>query len=395
MTKQGLQIPSSATAGTAVSGNRPGTGSNPPVTWVVLGDKPGDNAQVEAIEQALPWPCEHRHIQVLEPFVFGKPKVGPTLYHIDRERSDPLTPPWPDLILTSGRRPANVALWIREQSGGHSRIVVIGKPSSMPANYDLVIYSAENQFPPLPNVQGISLPLMRVDETDVAAAATAWESRFAELPRPLIAFLIGGPTGPYIFNTVATRRLLETIRRVIGETGGTAYITTSRRTPPAMVAALRENLPAGARLFTWSADATENPYRGLLGLADGFVVTGDSISMMVEVVRLRKPLAILPLPVSPVGALDQARRSFTRWLFAPANGTPGDRLRRPLCKLLFGSRIVTLTRDFAAFHDMLVRKGLAVYASERLQAPGGEVPDDLAIAVDRITALMAQEARQT
>ena len=359
-----------------------------PRTWVVLGDKQGDNAQVEAIVQALPWPCVQRHIQVLDEFVFGKPRVGPTLYHIDREHSDPLEPPWPELILTIGRRPANVALWIREQSGGHTKIIIIGKPSSMPDDYDLVIYSAENQFPPRANLQGISLPLMRVDATAVDAAARDWESRLADLPRPLTAFLVGGPTGPFIFNDAAIRRLLQTIERILDETGGSVYITTSRRTPPAAVEALRTRLPAGAQLFAWTADARENPYRGLLGLADGFVVTGDSISMMVEVIRLRKPLAIFSLPTGKVGAIDQLRRSFTRWLFAPASGKPGDRLRTGLCNLLYAMHIVIHTRDFTAFHDSLVRGGLAGYASDPLKAPSGKVPDDLALAVQRITALV-------
>jgi hypothetical protein len=180
----------------------------------------------------------------------------------------------------------------------------------------------------------------------------------------------------------------------VSDSGGTPYITTSRRTPPAAVAALREGLPHGARLFAWSADVAENPYRGLLGLADGFVVTGDSISMMVEVVRLRKPLAILPLPVGAVGAIDQARRAFIRWLFAPASGNRIDRLRQGLCTLLYKLRIVTLTRDFVAFHDMLVRKGLAVYAGDALRPPVGEVPDDLGIAVERILTLLAISPRQ-
>lgn len=366
---------------TAAAADQPGV-------WVVLGDKQGDNAQVEAIVAALPWRCEHKHIQVLEPFVFGKPKVGPTLYHIDRERSDPLEPPWPDLILTIGRRPANVALWVRQQSGGHTRIALIGKPSSMPDDYDLVIYSAENQFPPMPNLQPISLPLMRLDEAAVAAAARAWEPRLGDLPRPLIAYLVGGPTGPFVFNARATRALLASIKRVLEETGGTPYITTSRRTPPAAVAALQAGLPAGARLFTWSADTTDNPYRALLGLADGFVVTGDSISMMVEVVRLHKPLAILPLPTSSLGALDQLRRRFTRWLFAPAQPGTLDAPRRALARLLYRSRILSHTRDFGAFHDTLVSRGLAVYAGEPLRAPTGGVPDDLGIAVQRILALM-------
>lgn len=356
----------------------------------MLGDKPGDNAQVESIVQALPWQCDHKHIQVLDEFVFGKPKVGPTLYHIDRERTDTLEPPWPDLILTSGRRPANVAMWIREQSGGHTKIVFVGKPSSMPRDYDLIIYSAEHQFPPLPNLQPITLPLMRIDEAAVAAAASDWQARFTGLPRPLTAFLVGGPTGPFVFNASATRRLLATINGVIEATGGSAYITTSRRTPPAAVATLQSELPAGAQLFTWSADATENPYRALLGLADGFVVTGDSISMMVEVVRLQKPLAVLALPVGKLGALDQARRSLTRWLFAAAGNSILDRLRRRIGCLLYQLRILTHTRDFVAFHNLLVTKGLAVHAGEPLQPPTGEVPDDLAIAVQRIVALMEQ-----
>jgi mitochondrial fission protein ELM1 len=366
------------------------SGTAAPSVWVVVGDKPGDNAQVRAIEQALPWACTDKHIQVLDPFVLGKPKVGPTLYHIDRERSDPLEPPWPDLILTSGRRPANVALWIREQSGGRTRIALVGKPSTSPSDYDLVIYSAENQFPPLANLQAITLPLMRVDETQIAQAAGEWEPRFRELPRPLIALLIGGPTGPFVFNPSTTGRLLDFIRRIIEKTGGTPYITTSRRTPPDVVTALQAGLPSGARLFAWSADAADNPYRGLLGLADGFVVTGDSISMMVEVIRLRKPLAIFPLALSSLGALDQSRRAFTRWLFRPESGSLPARLRRGLAAMLYRLHIITQTRDFTAFHDMLVGKGLATYASESLlQPPRGQVPDDLGLAVKRITALMA------
>jgi mitochondrial fission protein ELM1 len=365
------------------------TGRVEPRVWVVLGDKPGDNAQVKAIEQALPWVSVHKHIKVLDRFILGKPKVGPTLYHIDRERSDPLEPPWPDLILTCGRRPANVALWIRQQSAGHTRIVLVGKPSSRPDDYDLVIYSAENQFPPLPNLQAISLPLMRVDEAEVANAAGAWEPRFRDLPRPLIAFLVGGPTGPLVFNASTIRSLLDSIHRIIDETGGSAYVTTSRRTPPAVTAALHAGLPAGGRLFAWSANATENPYRALLGLADGFVVTGDSISMMVEVIRLRKPLAIFPLAVGSLGALDQMRRTFTRWLFRADSGTLPGNARTALARILYRSHVVNQTRDFVAFYEMLVSKGLAAYASDTLlRAPIGQVPDDLSIAVKRITALM-------
>ena len=40
---------------------------------------------------------------------------------------------------------------------------------------------------------------MRVDEAAVATAADARAS-IADLPRPLVALLVGGPTKPYVFD---------------------------------------------------------------------------------------------------------------------------------------------------------------------------------------------------
>ena len=359
-----------------------------PSVWLVLGDKKGDNGQVYTIANALGWQYELKHIQVLEPYVFGKPKVGPTLYHIDREKSDVLEQPWPDLILTVGRRPANVALWIRQQSGQQTKIVLIGKPSGLMDQFDLIVASSENQFPPLPNVFPVVLPLMRVDEVAVASAAAAWRERFAALPRPLIGIMVGGPTGPFIFDQTVTARLLKVANR-IAKSGGTSYITTSRRTPATFVAEMRKQLPPQAQLFEWKTMAEENPYLGLLGLAEGFVVTGDSISMMVEVARLRKPLAILSLPTSFLGTVDQFRRSLAGKLFAPANNSFGGRLRALIARTVYHTGLITHTRDFRAFHHTMVDKGLAVWASgELVPPPLGEVPDDAGLVAKRIKELM-------
>ena len=46
-----------------------------PRTWLVLGDKRGDNGQVLMIAKALGWPCEHRNLRMLPPYVKGKPRV--------------------------------------------------------------------------------------------------------------------------------------------------------------------------------------------------------------------------------------------------------------------------------------------------------------------------------
>jgi len=365
-----------------------------PRTWVILSDKQGDNGQVETIVAALPWPVEHKYVHMRPEWVLGKPRYRPSLDHIDPEQSDPLEGPWPDLILTVGRRPSMVALWVRQQSGNRTRVVLVGKPSGHMLDFSLVIASAENQMPPLDNFLPTTLPLMRISEADVASAAQDWAERFADLRRPLIAILVGGETNPFIMNRKVAEDLVAIARWVVEELGGTPYVTTSRRTTAEVVEVLRENLPPEALFFQWQAGSPDNPYRALLGSADGFIVTGDSVSMMVEVIYLHKPLAIFPLPGGWLGSLDQLRRSLAHWLFNPRQSSPGDRLRHRLARGVFYVdyfKILCATRDFRAFHNMLVEQGLAVWAGQAFRQGATELPDDVGKVVSRIRGLFQNE----
>ena len=94
-----------------------------------------------------------------------------TLDHVDQARSAPLEPPWPDLVLTIGRRPSMAALWLKERSAGRTRLVLFGKPSGLMDRFDLVVAGAEVQLPPLPNLVPIRLPLMRARAADIEAAS--------------------------------------------------------------------------------------------------------------------------------------------------------------------------------------------------------------------------------
>lgn len=361
-----------------------------PTTWVILGDKRGDNGQVETIVDALGWPVEHKYVHMKPEWVLGKPRYRPSLQHLDLSRSDPLEGPWPDLIITVGRRPSMVALWVRKQSGNRTKIVLVGKPSGHMLDFSLVIASAENQMPPLHNFQATRLPLMRISQQAVAEEARAWESRLADYQRPLIAMLVGGETNPFIMNRKVARELVATARWVVEELGGTPYITTSRRTTPEVLDVLRRELPEQAVYFEWSAEAPDNPYRALLGSADGFIVTGDSVSMMVEVLYLGKPLALFPLPGGVLGTLDQLRRSLAHWLFRPRCESGADRVRHAVARgvhHLDVFKILSATRDFRAFHRMLIDEGLAVWAGQPFREEVPALPDDLGVVVSRIKAL--------
>jgi len=265
-----------------------------PTVWVVRGDKAGDNAQLATLVRQLPCAVQVKTLRFKKPFVTGKPLFFGAMYHVDRSRSDPLQPPWPDLVVTAGSRPAMAALWIKKRSRGSTKVVLLGRPKRWLHVFDLIVASAQYPLPPRDNIVPIALPLLDVDADRVRRAQAEWHDRLDQLPRPLVAVLVGGVTRPYRFDADAARTLLRRAGRYV-EGSGTLYVVTSRRTPAAALQALADELPAGAKLFDWQRDS-DNPYWALLAGADCAVVTGDSVSMMTEVARLGTPQLIFELP---------------------------------------------------------------------------------------------------
>ncbi len=361
-----------------------------PRLWLVIGDKPGDNAQVEVLAAALGWPVERKQLRFLPAYVKGKPAFRASLYHIDRAASDALMPPWPDLILTIGRRPSMAALWIKEQANGRPRVVLIGRPRRLWERFDLVLAPSQYRVPDRANVMRLALPLLRVDEAAIATAAAAWRQRFESLPPPRTAVLVGGPTGSFVFDAAVTESFVAALERTTGG-NGTLFVTTSRRTPDEVIEALAHRLPPSAVFYRWREGDTDNPYKALLGLADRFVVTGDSASMMVEVARLAKPLAIFPLPERSSAWL-RLRRSLADVL------QPGAGEHAPLATLaaigdaLFDRGVVLYSREFEALYRTLIERGLATMLGDPFPQQHLTAPDELPAVVDRIRALIASPA---
>ncbi len=346
-----------------------------PRIWVVVGDKAGDNAQVDAVVEQLPWRVEYRRLLFKKPFKTGKPPFFASLYHVDAAHSDPLTPPWPDFVITIGRRPAMAALWIRRQSGDRTGIVLFGRPKRHPRHFSLIVVSGQFQLPDGANIVRVSLPLMRIDRQRLAREAAHWQPHFEQRAHPLIAVLVGGATRPFVFDADSARELIALARGYCGTTGS-LYVTTSRRTPAAAVGAIRASLGERDTLFEWRAEATQNPYFGLLAHADGFVVTGDSMSMITEVARLNRPLAIYPLRRSKFATTASAL--LPRWLAGA-----GDTLKY---RLLPRIGFTAFPRDLTQIHRQLIDAGFAVAAGTPMQERSGAASDEL----DRVVAAVVR-----
>ncbi len=351
-----------------------------PRVWIVVGDKAGDNAQIDAVVERLPWPVEYRRLVFRRPFVKGKPPLLAALFHVDKERSDALVAPWPDIVITAGRRPAMAALWIRRQSGQRTRIILFGRPRRHLDHFALVIVSAQFQVPQEPNVVSVSLPLMRIDRARLEHESARWQDHFEQRHHPLIAVLVGGATRPFVFDAAAAADLIRLARTYCGSTGS-LYVTTSRRTSKAAIAALCAHLDAHDQLYEWHAGTVENPYFGLLAHADGFVVTGDSMSMITEVARLNRPLAIFPLRRSKF--VTSVIDAMPKWVAAIP--------QRVKYELLPRVGITLYPRDLSQIHRRLIDAGLAVPAgaplSDRDPIAAAEVDE-----VDRVVAAIVATA---
>ncbi|MBJ18971.1 MAG: hypothetical protein GY910_06185 [bacterium] len=371
------------------SGTESGSRSDSPRVWLIVGEKRGDNAQIRSLARSVSWAFEEKTVRVAPEWIDGKPRVRASLDHLDRDHSDAFEGPWPDLVITAGRRLASVGLWIKQASGGRTRVVVIGKPRGRTEDFDLIVVAAHYVMRDAPNVARHAFPLNQVDLDALAESKRAWAGRLRLRPRPLTALMVGGPTGGLRFDVETARALLEKTLEVVDSQSGSLYVTTSRRTPPAVADWFREACPESVPLYLYRSDSAfgENPYAGLLALADDFVVTSDSLSMMVEVAQLGRPLRIHPLTrdAGPVeGALVAA--GLLEALSPRMNAIPaGGGVARALSALGWPIH----SRDLTAISRRLVEMRLAGWLGDPAVEPAVYHDDALERVAERIRALVA------
>jgi hypothetical protein len=89
--------------------------------------------------------------------------------------------------------------------------------------------------------------------------------------------LLGGATKKVPYEEASIAACLNALKSASAKAGA-VLITPSRRTPEALIEAVRSAHP---HVWVWDG-AGENPYPGMLGACDAFLVTGDSHNMVSE-----------------------------------------------------------------------------------------------------------------
>ncbi|MFC2972981.1 ELM1/GtrOC1 family putative glycosyltransferase [Azotobacter bryophylli] len=337
-------------------------GAQAPRVWILQGKHAGDNAQLVNLAQSLGWP-----------------------YELKRYRSGikDLSAPWPDLVISAGCRTAPLAREIRRRSGERTRLVVLGRPRSRLSGFDLVVTTPQYGLPLRGNVMDLPGPFISTPSLTAEELET-WKQRFAHLPRPWIALLVGGKSTPYQFDTRTARILGLEASAAARARGGSLLISTSPRTGRRQADALIAALDAPSLSFRFGS-GEDNPHQALLALADAFIVTGESVSMLTEACMTGKPAAMFPLPKHR-SLLPAARHAFERWMGvverdAGPNGV--ERPQRPR-ERWYDGRVEAgwFSRELSIeeVHKSLDMRPLP----EGLEQPPGLSPDMLAAARGRV-----------
>lgn len=197
-----------------------------------------------------------------------------------------------DILISAGGTAGVVARAMRRP--GH-QIVQIQHPRQDPTRFDVVVVNRHDGLTG-PNVVVTRTALHPVTPARLAEAAALWRPRLAHLPRPLVAVLIGGSNGRFRLNGPVASALGAQLATMMRTDRVGLALTPSRRTSPEARAALAAAVePLGGWVWDMTGD---NPYFGLLALADAIVVTEDSVSMVSEAAATGAPVLLAGLPGS-------------------------------------------------------------------------------------------------
>jgi mitochondrial fission protein ELM1 len=259
-----------------------------PTVWVLSDGKAGDELQCLGVARRLGVEPEIRRVAPRKPFAWLMPR-GP----IDpREAPDrpgsPIRPPFPDILIASGRRAVAYVRAVKHASNGRCFTVILKDPRTGSAAADLIWVPAHDRLRGGNVLVTVTSPHGIAPERLAAAAANP-PPGIAALPGPRVAVLVGGDSRHHRFTAEDIARFAGHLD-ALAASGAALMGTGSRRTPPALAAAVKAVF---ARHGGWWWDGRgENPLLALLAAADAVVVTADSVNMIGEAAATGRPVLL-------------------------------------------------------------------------------------------------------
>ncbi len=262
--------------------------------WVLIDNRVGSATQARGVANALGFEVEEKQIEYtpisrLPNFLKTRSLMG-----VKSSSKKALKGPYPDLVISASRRTAMVACWIKKRSKGQTKIVQLMHPGNFAIkDFDMLfVPEHDKKKKSTKNMIYIVGATHGFTPTRLTKEREEWMQKFAHLPKPLTAVMVGGKTGGVEFSAENATAFGKEIRRIKDVIGGSILITTSKRTgEKAQACILKEIEEIPSYQYLWGNKDT-NPYAGFLACADQIIATGDSVSMCSEACGTGKPVFI-------------------------------------------------------------------------------------------------------
>lgn len=325
------------------------------VIWLLLDHRMGNVNQCLGVANALDLPYIEKRVVYNRLAKLPNILLGKTSRTIQQDISDSITPPWPDIAITAGRRCTPLLRYIKQQSGNKTKIVQLMWPGKAYDDIDLLVLPKHDQH--LTNDQ-IMVTLgspHKLTHALLEREQRYWHASFGILPDYKIALIVGGDAGHCIFRPEHAQALMDKTIQLAKIRNAGVMITTSPRTSPEAEAVIRRSLDRLPHYFhSWREQKQqENPYIAMVASADEIIVTGDSMSMCSECCFAGKPVWInAPADITqpkhallhhdlydhgyarPLADLDQEdEEAFSLWGAIPEPLNESDRVAKRILQL--------------------------------------------------------------
>lgn len=207
-----------------------------------------------------------------------------------------------DLIISCGRRSSKFVKNLKNSSYPEAKIIQILKPNLFAKHVDLTLlpthdkqlYGKRNSKKIIHYHGALICPKHLSGKINSDKSALDEIKKQSKIEGSFIGVCIGGRSKNFKFSNTYAIKLAQKLNDISNTNKLPLVITTSRRTPKSAIEILNKNLDCKYALYDYNENnGAQNPYGAILHESEFLISTGESISMISEVITFKKPLYII------------------------------------------------------------------------------------------------------
>jgi len=251
--------------------------------------KPGDRIQCVGVARQLGGIIEERVVKPDKIWSLS-PRAMLPLRDRPGNPQSPIAPPFPDVVISSGRRTLPYLKAIKKAAGDKVVTVCLKDPKTGTSAADVIWVPehdrlrGDNVIATLTSPHPLSLEMLEEARAEARI-------RFDEYPPVRIGIILGGITRGVTWDEETCADFAAKLAKIPVE-GHSILAVASRRTPPQLEQTVRKALKNHTLFYSCGTDEQDNPYRQVLAISDVLVLTGDSHNMVSEALATGAPVYV-------------------------------------------------------------------------------------------------------